>query len=101
MQKRNIIREARKARMREYDASLLCFKDRLYSFIRKIAKRYPDFFATFLDDIDLTDKEKLIVTYRYKLNKGWKEIPYMQGVNLELRQVMNLHKNFIDKINRF
>lgn len=70
----------------------------LHYFLGRIATKYTDFFIQFLDDLELTERQKIIMLARYRDKKGWKEIPDIKGVNCELQNVMKIHKQIIDKI---
>lgn len=70
----------------------------LHYFLQRIATKYYDFFIRFLTDLDLDDRQKIIMVARYRDKKTWKEIPDIKGVNCELQNVMKIHKKIIDKI---
>ena len=91
----NIITKARKANCQ---LPVVTETEWLYNFLYKFSHKFPQMFDLFLNELDLNDKQKRIIKYRYQENKGWKEIPSMQGVNVELRQVMHLHRDAIDTI---
>lgn len=68
----------------------------LHIWLKRIARKYPDFFAKMLYDLDLSDKAIKIMNLRYIEKKKFKEIPKL--VNTEERNVYTLHKQVIDKI---
>lgn len=70
----------------------------LHYFLQRIATKYTDFFLQLLDDLELDERQKIIMIARYRDKKGWKEIPDIKGVNCELQNVMKIHKQVIDKI---
>jgi hypothetical protein len=68
----------------------------LHFWLKRIAKRYPDFFSMMLEDLDLSEKEKQIMHWRYVKRKKFKELP--QIVFVEERQVYRLHNKVIKTI---
>lgn len=68
----------------------------LHIWLKRIARKYPDFFVKMLDDLDLSDKCIKIMKLRYMEQKKFKEIPKL--VHTEERNVYTLHKQVIDKI---
>lgn len=68
----------------------------LHFWLKRIAKKYPDFFNQMLSDLLLSPKEKAIMKARYKYGLKFKQIPKIAKV--ELRQVHRLHQSVIDKI---
>ena len=58
----------------------------LHIWLKRIAKKYPDFFVKMLDDLDLSDKSIKIMKLRYierkkfkekdKMKKYWKAMHY-------------------------
>lgn len=70
----------------------------IHLWLKRIARKYPDFFVKMLDDLNISARHKIIMKSRYIDNLKFKQIPGVKGVNCELRQVMNLHKEVIDKI---
>lgn len=70
----------------------------LHYFLGRIATKYTEFFIQFLDDLELTERQKIIMLARYRDKKSWKEIPDIKGVNCEQQNVMKIHKQVIDKI---
>ena len=72
----------------------LCF----HFWLKRIAKKYPDFFLKILDDVVDSDKGKLIMKARYMDQCKFKQIPSI--VNLELRQVYKIHQEIIKHLIR-
>lgn len=68
----------------------------LHFWLKRIAKKYPDFFDKMLSDLLLSSKEKAIMKARYRDGLKFKQIPEL--VNVELRQVQRIHQNVISKI---
>lgn len=68
----------------------------LHIWLKRIAKRYPDFFTQMIDDIVDSDKGKLIMHARYVQRLKFKQIPDL--VHLELRQVYKIHQEIIKHI---
>lgn len=68
----------------------------LHLWLKRIARKYPDFFAKMLDDLLLSDMQKQIMYYRYIKGLKFKAIP--NKVNTEERNVYRLHQQVIDKI---
>lgn len=68
----------------------------LYFWLKRIAKKYPDFFLQMLDDVVDSDKGKKIMIARYIDRLKFKQIPDL--VNLEERQVYKIHQNIIKHI---
>lgn len=70
----------------------------LHFFLKRIGSKHPDFLLTLLDDLNVSNRHKIIIKSRYIDKLKFKQIPAVKGINCELRQVMNLHKEVIDKI---
>lgn len=68
----------------------------LHIWLKRIAKKYPDFFVKMLDDLDLSDKQIKIMKYRYINGMKFKQITNL--VFMEERSIHRLHKQVIDKI---
>lgn len=62
-------------------------------YLKRIAKRYPEFFLQMLDDELDSDKGRKIMVARYVDRVKFKQIPDL--VNLEERQVYKIHQNII------
>lgn len=70
----------------------------LHLWLKRIAKKYPDFFIKMIDDVVDSDKGKKIMEARYIEKLKFKQIPEL--VNLEERQVYKIHKDIIEHIIR-
>lgn len=70
----------------------------LHYFLQRIAKKFPNLFNEILDSLDITEKQKLIMRYRYIEEKKFKQIGDLKGVCLCQRQVEKLHHEVVDKI---
>ena len=70
----------------------------LHIWLKRIAKKYPDFFLRMIDDVVDSDKGKTIMIARYIKRLKFKQIPEL--VNLEERQVYKIHQNIIRHIMR-
>ena len=68
----------------------------LHIWLKRIAKRYPEFFTQMINDIVDSDKGKLIMHARYIKRLKFKQIPDL--VHLELRQVYKIHQEIIKHI---
>lgn len=70
----------------------------LHIWLKRIAKKYPDFFLRMIDDVVDSDKGKTIMIARYINRLKFKQIPEL--VNLEERQVYKIHQTIIKHIIR-
>ena len=68
----------------------------LHFWLKRVAKKYPDFFMRMLDDIVDSDKGKIIMKARYIDRRKFKQISSL--VNLEERQTYKIHKDIIYEI---
>ncbi len=68
----------------------------LHIWLKRIAKRYPDFFSRMIDDVVDSDKGRQIMYLRYIHRLKFKEIPEI--VNLEERQIYKIHQQIINHI---
>lgn len=68
----------------------------LHIWLKRIAKRYPDFFENMLTDVVDSEKGKKIMRARYIQRLKFKQIPEL--VNLEERQVYKIHQEIIEHI---
>ena len=68
----------------------------LHIWLKRIAKRYPEFFTQMINNIVDSDKGKLIMHARYVQRLKFKQIPDL--VHLELRQVYKIHQEIIKHI---
>lgn len=64
--------------------------------LKRVGKKYPDFFNRMMQDLDLPEKAIEVMKLQYVERKKFKEIPSI--VNTEERNVYRLHKYVIDKI---
>lgn len=64
--------------------------------LKRVAKKYPDFFNKMLDDLLLTDNQVKIMKYRYLDGLKFKQIT--DKVFMEERSIHRLHKQVIDMI---
>ena len=70
----------------------------LHIWLKRIAKRYPQFFLQMIDDVVDSDKGKKIMIARYIDKKKFKQIPEI--VNVEERQIYKIHQDIIKQIIR-
>lgn len=70
----------------------------LHFWLKRIAKKYPDFFMKMLDDIVDSDKGKTIMKARYIDRLKFKQISGL--VNLEERQIYKIHQKIIKHLIR-
>lgn len=68
----------------------------LHLWLKRIAKKYPDFFMKIMNDICDDDKAKEVMRLRYIYKLKFKAIP--QYVGTEERNVYLLHSKIIHKI---
>lgn len=68
----------------------------LHIWLKRIAKRYPDFFENMLADVVDSEKGKKIMRARYIQRLKFKQIPDV--VNLEERQIYKIHQEIIEHI---
>lgn len=68
----------------------------LHLWLKKVAKRYPDFFQQMINDVVDSDKGCQIMCLRYIHRLKFKEIPEI--VHLEERQVYKIHQQIINHI---
>ena len=70
----------------------------LHFWLKRVAKKYPDFFIKMLDDIVDSDKGKTIMKARYIDRLKFKQISGL--VNLEERQIYKIHQKIIKHLIR-
>ena len=70
----------------------------LHFWLKRVAKKYPDFFMKMLDDIVDSDKGKTIMSARYIDRLKFKQISGL--VNLEERQIYKIHQKIIKHLIR-
>lgn len=68
----------------------------LHIWLKRIAKRYPEFFEEMINDIVDSEKGKKIMRARYIQRLKFKQIPDV--VNLEERQIYKIHQEIIEHI---
>lgn len=67
-------------------------------FLQRIGSKHPEFLSALLDDVNVTRRQKIIMSARYIDKLKFKQIPYVKGVNCELRNVLREHQKVIDKL---
>ena len=70
----------------------------LHFFLKRIGPKHPDFLSALLTDINVSERQRIIIMSRYVNKLKFKEITGIKGVNCELRHVMREHKTVIDKL---
>ena len=70
----------------------------LHIWLKRIARKYPQFFLQMLDDVVDSDRGKKIMIARYIEKKKFKQIPEI--VNVEERQVYKIHQDIIKQLIR-
>lgn len=68
----------------------------LHFWLKRIAKKYPEFFMQMMDDVCDDEKSKEIMRLRYIYKLKFKAIP--PYVNTEERNVYTKHQKIIDKL---
>lgn len=67
-----------------------------HHYLRKIGKRYPDFFMNLINEITDSQREIRIMKERYVLNKKFEAIAI--DMNVDVRYVFRRHRQVIDKL---
>ena len=67
-----------------------------HHYLRKIGKRFPDFFITLIDEVTDNVNEKRVMKQRYIEGKKFEIISFDTGI--DLRYVFKLHRQVIDKL---
>lgn len=67
-----------------------------HHYLRKIGKRYPDFFKELIMDVTDSFSQQQVMKQRYILGKKFEVIAL--DMNIDVRYVFKLHKNVIDKL---
>ena len=70
----------------------------MHIWLKRIAKRYPQFFLQMIDDVVDSDRGKKIMIARYIEKKKFKQIPEI--VNVEERQIYKIHQDIIKQLIR-
>lgn len=78
-----------------------CAKDKiialwLHIWLKRVAKRFPNFFEQILTEIIDDNKAQAVMRARYLQRSKFKQIPDV--VHVELRQVYKIHQQVIDKL---
>lgn len=68
----------------------------LHIWLKRVAKRYPEFFERMIKDVVDSEKGIKIMRARYIQRLKFKQIPDL--VNLEERQVYKIHQQIIEHI---
>ena len=67
-----------------------------HHYLRKIGKRYPDFFKELIMDVTDSFSQQQVMKQRYILGKKFEVIAL--DMNIDVRYVFRLHKQVIDKL---
>lgn len=67
-----------------------------HHYLRKIGKRYPEFFMSLIEEITDSSREIRIMKERYVLNKKFEAIAI--DMNVDVRYVFRRHRQVIDKL---
>lgn len=67
-----------------------------HHYLRKIGKRYPDFFKELIADITDSFSQQQVMKQRYVLGKKFEVIAL--DMNVDVSYVFRLHKKVIDKL---
>ena len=67
-----------------------------HHYLRKIGKRYPDFFKELISDITDSFSQQQVMKQRYVLGKKFEVIAL--DMNVDVSYVFRLHKKVIDKL---
>lgn len=67
-----------------------------HHYLRKIGKRYPDFFKELIIDVTDSFSQQQVMKQRYVLGKKFETIAL--DMNIDVRYVFRLHKQVIDKL---
>lgn len=67
-----------------------------HSYLRRIAKRYPDYFKTWISDLTDSFSQQQVMKQRYIENKKFEVIAIDMGV--DVRYIFTLHKKVLEKI---
>ena len=69
-----------------------------HSYLRRIAKRYPEYFEQFVDDITDNRTARKVFKLRYMGNLPLKFEAIACELNIDIRRVFTYHKEVIDTI---
>lgn len=67
-------------------------------FLRRIGKRYPDYFIKWIDDLTDDGRSRKIMYIRYTLDKQEKFEAIACMLGMSTRRVFEKHKKVIDRI---
>lgn len=67
-----------------------------HHYLRKIGKRYPDFFKELIMDVTDSFSQQQVMKQRYVLGKKFETIAL--DMNMDVSYVFRLHKKVIDKL---
>lgn len=67
-------------------------------FLRRIAKRYPDFFIKWINDVTDNILERKVMMLRYTGEEQKKFEAIAIKMNIDIRRVFKYHKNVVDKL---
>jgi len=67
-------------------------------FLRRIGKRYPEYFNQWMKDLTDDKQARDIMSLRYAMSEQYKfkEIAYVK--NIDIRRVFEKHKKIVDRI---
>lgn len=69
-----------------------------HSYLRRIAKRYPEYFEQRINDLTDNKTSRKIMKLRYMGNEPYKFKTIAYELNIDIRNVFTYHKEVIDKI---
>lgn len=67
-----------------------------HHYLRKIGKRYPEFFVGLINDVTDSAQEVRVMKERYIYNKKFEVIA--MDMNIDVRYVFRLHRQVIDEL---
>lgn len=67
-----------------------------HHYLRKIGKRYPEFFKELIMDVTDSFSQQQVMKQRYVLGKKFESIAL--DMNMDVSYVFRLHKKVIDKL---
>jgi len=67
-----------------------------HHYLRKIGKRFPDFFRQLIDEVTDNSNEKRVMIARYINNNKFEVIA--MDMNVDVRYVFRLHRQVVDKL---
>ena len=67
-------------------------------FLRRIGKRFPDFFKTWMADLTDSRQERKVMELRYTGNTQMKFEAVAIEMNISLRRVFELHKKVVERL---